>query len=42
MIVEQVFYEVIYVFGRRWGEGVKNPLFTRALGDWGVYISSLA
>ena len=29
------------VFGGRWGIGVKNPLFTRGLGDWCVYKCSL-
>ncbi len=41
MIVEQIFHEIIYVFGGRWGEVVRNPLFTRFADNYSVYKSSL-
>jgi len=41
VIVELLFHEKIYVFGRRWGEVVRIPLFTRGADNYIVYICSL-
>lgn len=41
MIVELLVHEKIYVFGGRWVECWKNPLFSRDFVDKSVYRSSL-